>query len=188
MPKHRDHLTAKTPPEGVAAQLAPTVPRETWEGADQKSGVHPQGEETQLDTVLRVSRDARATGSATLDVLNKHDGQITELTGRVVGVEGIAVSIKAETQIQTIKLDKIERTHEVHGAKIDTMLRILDPAAPQRVREIVATELRISDRAETAAERADGRKFKLTIAQGIAGVITALITAGVLGALIQSHC
>ena len=185
--KDRDELTPHTPPQGVAAQLASPVPRETWEGEDQKSGVHAQ-EETQLDTIVRVARDARATGSATLDVLNRHDGQITELNGRVVTVEGLAVSIKAETQNQTVKLDKIERTHEVHGAKIDTMLRILDPAAPQRVREIVATELRISDRAETAAERADVRKFRLTALQSATAIIAALASAGVIGAIVQAHC
>lgn len=183
----RDKRNPIPTPPGVAIQIAPSaVPRENWD--EPKSGVHAVVDETQLDTVERITRDIRKTGGTTAEVLERHEGTIHELTGRVASVEGLAVSIKAETQIQTTKLDKIERTHEVHGAKIDTMLKILDPSAPQRVRELVATELRYSDRAATQAEQADGRKFRLTALQGVIAICTSLITAGVVGALVQSHC
>lgn len=171
----------KTPAGGVS------VPQETWEGEDQKSGVHP-GDETQLATIERVAREVRKTGSSTFDTLQRHESDIKALVSRVTTVEIVTTETKdTVTDIKT-EMGTQSKTMAVQDAKLDTMLTILDPSAPQRVREIVATELRISDREATAAERAgqlaqaktvivEKTKLNIELVKQV-GIIAAALIAG----------
>lgn len=132
--------TPATPIGGVPTTAMTTVPRDEFSD-DPKSGVHG---ETALDAIERRQRTQLSTAQTTLETLHRHDSDIKELKTVTTDIK-IETEKQSETLVEVVgkqnefaeKQDEHGRILEIATTKLDTMLTILDPAAPDKIKKIV---------------------------------------------------
>lgn len=197
MTDDRDKHVPKHPRANTATPRATTAaPPDAWDGHN--SDVHmvpvPSVGESQLATIERVTRevrrDVRESGGATSMILAEHDTAIKSLAERVGAVELTVADVKTLNEQQNGKLDlnnaKLDgNTKQLEG--IALAVKSLDPNAPHIVRQIVQEELRVSTITESRAAAGDKRKLTQITVEGALKLLAGLISAGVIGALLQSH-
>lgn len=174
MTDDRDKRRVVTPPKGVSQQIA-TIP--TGEFDDNPiSGVHG---ENILDAIERRGKTTLSKAQTTLETLERHDKDIGELKVTATRIEGL-------NQDQNRKLEDQDHKLDIHGAKLDTMLVLLDPNAPEKIKKIVHQEIQTTEYTTQKEEKKVKQHIQLTLVQGLLGLLTAAVSAGALGYLFHA--
>ncbi len=123
--------------------------------SEEPSGVHG---ESPLAAIERRQKAGLSIGQTTLDTLVAHDTEIKSLKADMTVVKSTIASV--ETVVSEVKTETQTQKIDITGAKVDTMLQILDPDAPNKIKKIVHEAIETTTYTREAEEKRDTANFK----------------------------
>lgn len=181
-PKDRDKLTRKTPPEGIASQLAPPPRGAFDDDPPTRPGLDPIGRID--DRTRRIARESSAI-PGTISAVR------TELKSDIAEVKADVGSLKEDFKETAAHVGDLRATVGAISGKLDILPSVVELATMRRQEEhvVVTARVDVEKHAELAKIDETSAQKKAYLERGTKWLaIISTVIAGVMALLETRHC